>query len=132
MSYVTQLTPSNAYLISVPLLLNFALKVWRKTRTGRKKMAVKWLHALEKEYPSLARSARRLNAEDGFTMSENRERRRRDGELDGDEQMGESKRNKKHIKRKSGSDGEDHAYSGSGNSSHKKGRRGWHGMDRVD
>ena len=46
---------------------NFA-KVWRETRSGRKKMAVKWLRKLHELHPDLAATAERLNAEDGFTM----------------------------------------------------------------
>jgi len=43
-------------------------KVWRETRTGRKKMAVKWLKRLHVYHPELATMAEALNAEDGFTM----------------------------------------------------------------
>ena len=42
--------------------------VWRKTRSGRKKMASKWLSRLEKHYPHLAERARELNREDNFNM----------------------------------------------------------------
>jgi histone arginine demethylase JMJD6 len=42
--------------------------VWRKTRSGRKKMAVKWLRKLHATNPRLAASAERLNTEDGFQM----------------------------------------------------------------
>lgn len=103
--------------------------MWRKTRTGRKKMAIKWLRELEKAYPALAQTARRLNDEDGFVMVEEREERRgRSGSqepLDGDDnddEKREKKRKKKH-KRKGTSDVEDQADSGSGSSSHKKGRQ---------
>lgn len=34
--------------------------VWRKTRSGRKKMAVKWLELLEETKPDLAKKARRV------------------------------------------------------------------------
>ncbi len=44
--------------------------VWRETRTGRKKMAVKWLKRLREVHPELAVEAERLNAEDGFVMPE--------------------------------------------------------------
>lgn len=50
---------------------NFA-KVWRETRSGRKKMAVKWLRKLHELHPDLAVTAERLNAEDGFTMPFNK------------------------------------------------------------
>lgn len=43
-------------------------KVWRSTRKGRKRMAVKWLQRLQEEYPGLARRADALNAEDDFIM----------------------------------------------------------------
>ena len=43
-------------------------KVWKETRTGRKKMAVKWLKRLHEYHPDLAATAERLNAEDGFVM----------------------------------------------------------------
>jgi len=42
--------------------------VWLKTRTGRKKMAYKWLCQLDVHYPHLAKRARDLNARDGFVM----------------------------------------------------------------
>ncbi|CAM9707619.1 unnamed protein product [Scytosiphon promiscuus] len=114
-----------------------ALKVWRKTRTGRKKMSVKWLRELDEEYPSLADTARRLNTEDDFVMmtkggsSRHRQNTDRDSEASG----GKSKRKNKHGKRKgggsvdSGSAGsrEDGAESGSGGSS-KRGRK--YGSDR--
>jgi hypothetical protein len=43
-------------------------RVWRETRTGRKKMAVKWLRCLRESHPDLAELAERLNAQDGFVM----------------------------------------------------------------
>ena len=42
--------------------------VWTKTRTGRKKMAYKWLRQLDTHYPRLAERARELNRKDGFVM----------------------------------------------------------------
>mmetsp|Transcript_41597 Transcript_41597/g.99721 ORF Transcript_41597/g.99721 Transcript_41597/m.99721 type:complete len:532 (+) Transcript_41597:141-1736(+) len=42
--------------------------VWLKTRSGRKRMAWKWLCALEKDYPELAARARAMNAADSFVM----------------------------------------------------------------
>jgi histone arginine demethylase JMJD6 len=42
--------------------------VWKKTRSGRKKMAVKWLKLLDENYPQLADAARKLNEEDDFVM----------------------------------------------------------------
>ncbi|TMW69603.1 hypothetical protein Poli38472_001759 [Pythium oligandrum] len=43
-------------------------RVWRKTRTGRKRMAVKWFQKLQKHHPQLATLAVKLNREDGFVM----------------------------------------------------------------
>jgi len=43
-------------------------KVWTKTRTGRKRMAWKWLCALDRRYPHLADRARALNKRDSFVM----------------------------------------------------------------
>jgi histone arginine demethylase JMJD6 len=68
--------------------------VWIKTRTGRKRMAWKWLCALEKEYPELASRAKAMNKRDRFVMKydpvevEKRERAQR-------ERRAESKRRKK-------------------------------------
>ncbi len=43
-------------------------QVWIKTRTGRKKMAYKWLSKLEESHPHLAQRAKELNARDNFVM----------------------------------------------------------------
>lgn len=43
-------------------------KVWRQTRSGRKRMAWKWLQRLEVDYPDLAARAKRMNRNDGFRM----------------------------------------------------------------
>lgn len=43
-------------------------QVWMKTRSGRKKMAYKWLLRLQDSYPHLAKRARELNHRDGFVM----------------------------------------------------------------
>lgn len=74
--------------------------VWQKTRTGRKKMAWKWLCALENEYPDLAARARTMNVADNFVMKydpvevEKRERVER-------ERRAEAKRRKKERKEES-------------------------------
>ena len=47
-------------------------RVWIKTRSGRKKMAVKWLKLLDEKYPQLANIARELNREDDFIMHESK------------------------------------------------------------
>lgn len=110
-------------------------QVWRKTRTGRKKMSVTWLRELDKEYPRLAETARRLNDEDGFVMMTKDGSRR--SNPDRDSEGGESKRKKKHGKREGGGGdgsgssgssgggggGEDGGESGSGSSSFKRGRK---------
>lgn len=51
---------------SVAVTQNFCSRanfpaVWRKTRSGRKGMARKWLRLLEARYPDLAALARRIN-----------------------------------------------------------------------
>jgi histone arginine demethylase JMJD6 len=43
-------------------------KVWTETRSGRKRLAWKWLQTLEEEYPELARRAKKLNERDQFRM----------------------------------------------------------------
>ncbi len=42
--------------------------MWRKTRTGRKKMAVKWLKKLQEAHPTLYQRAWELNKLDEFEM----------------------------------------------------------------
>lgn len=42
--------------------------VWVKTRSGRKRMAVKWLGKLRMEHPELAKRAIELNERDGYVM----------------------------------------------------------------
>lgn len=94
-------------------------------------MSVKWLRKLEKDYPDLARTARRLNAEDGFVMhgEESAVRSIDSVARDGDDSRSNSERKKDRRKRKSGNDatsrGHDEADSGSAGSSscsNKKGR----------
>jgi histone arginine demethylase JMJD6 len=48
-------------------------QVWRKTRSGRKLMAVKWLNQLDVHYPHLAKVARDMNDRDGFVHKYNPE-----------------------------------------------------------
>ena len=65
--------------------------VWLKTRTGRKRMAYKWLCQLDQHYPHLAERARAMNIRDGFVMKydpvevmrreEEEQRRRRERKL---------------------------------------------------
>jgi histone arginine demethylase JMJD6 len=43
-------------------------KVWRKTRSGRKRMAWKWLCTLHEQFPDLADRARALNLCDDYRM----------------------------------------------------------------
>lgn len=88
-------------------------------------MSVKWLGKLETEYPALAKTAKRLNAEDGFVMDGDGGRRGSTKERDGDDSRGKGKRKKtKRSKSKTGREhDEDGGDSGSGSSSHKRGRR---------
>lgn len=98
-------------------------------------MAVRWLKELDKECPTLAATARRLNAEDGFVMPEHRKkgktpsgddsRRERDADR---KKRGDSKRSKRKGVESGNDHDEDGEESGSGksgtSSSHKKrGRR---------
>jgi len=58
---------------SVAVTQNFCsstnfLKVWKHTRSGRKKMACKWLRKLKTSHPALARQAEEANRADAFTM----------------------------------------------------------------
>jgi histone arginine demethylase JMJD6 len=56
-------------------------QVWLKTRSGRKRMAWKWLQQLDLKYPHLAERARHLNERDHFRMKYDPEiLRKRDGE----------------------------------------------------
>jgi histone arginine demethylase JMJD6 len=43
-------------------------RVWRATRKGRKRMAIKWLQKLRETHPHLAERAVCMNREDGFVM----------------------------------------------------------------
>lgn len=43
-------------------------QVWQKTRSGRKRMAWKWLCQLEEKYPDLAERAKEANRRDHFVM----------------------------------------------------------------
>lgn len=70
-------------------------QVWRKTRIGRKKMAVKWLKKLREVQPELAQRAERLNVEDGFVMVEKKKEAAKD-----ESNNGSSKHDKKHVKKK--------------------------------
>lgn len=124
-SLLSPFTPCHSLLI---LSSHFGKQVWRKTRTGRKKMSVKWLRELEKRYPELAETARRLNAEDGFVMDTGGRRRRADGDRDSDGSGINGKRKKKHSKKKSSSRSDSGVEggggdSGSGGSSPKRGRK---------
>ncbi|RHZ20031.1 hypothetical protein DYB26_001839 [Aphanomyces astaci] len=60
-------------------------RVWCKTRSGRKRMAVKWLNQLQIHYPKLAALAVHLNERDDYTMysKENKKRSKDDDEDDG-------------------------------------------------
>lgn len=88
-------------------------------------MSIKWLGKLETEYPALAKTAKRLNADDGFVMNGDGGKRGSTKERDGDDSRGKGKRKKtKQSKSKAERDhDEDGGESGSGSSSHKRGRR---------
>ncbi|RHY70742.1 hypothetical protein DYB30_007851 [Aphanomyces astaci] len=60
-------------------------RVWCKTRSGRKRMAVKWLNQLQIHYPKLAALAVHLNERDDYTMysKENKKRSKDDDADDG-------------------------------------------------
>lgn len=76
--------------------------VWTKTRTGRKKMAYKWLCQLDTHHPHLARRARELNAQSNFVMKyEPEEVRKREEEADRRRKAKkEAREAKKELKRK--------------------------------
>jgi histone arginine demethylase JMJD6 len=48
-------------------------KVWIETRSGRKKLACKWLHELKQHEPLKYEHALALNKRDGFIMYNERE-----------------------------------------------------------
>lgn len=67
---------------SVAVTQNFVSRmnfpaVWRKTRTGRKRMAIKWLGQLDEKMPELGTLARKLNEMDQFHMMTEEERKER-------------------------------------------------------
>ena len=53
-------------------------KVWIKTRSGRKRMAVKWLEQLKQAHPALADIAEALNERDAYEMYQKNKRRRKE------------------------------------------------------
>lgn len=81
--------------------MNFST-VWRKTRTGRKKMARRWLELLKEQEPGLAAVACRLNEEDGFHMETEEERRERK-----ERKKRERERKKRKVLKEKGRNGED-------------------------
>ena len=52
--------------------------VWRKTRTGRKKMSQKWYIKLQQQYPHLAEVIDRVNIEDEFIPEEREQKDKND------------------------------------------------------
>jgi len=76
--------------------------VWTKTRTGRKKMAYKWLCQLDTHYPHLAKRARELNAQSNFVMKYEPEevRKREEEEVRRRKAKREAKEAKRELKRK--------------------------------
>jgi len=70
-------------------------RVWEKTRSGRKRMASKWLNALEVSYPSLAERAKLMNRRDNFIMKYNpEEMKRKDERAKREKYLAEEKRMK--------------------------------------
>lgn len=55
---------------------NFS-RVWRQTRTGRRKMAQKWRRLLAEHYPHLAKQSEDIDKNDNFTFEEEEEKHRR-------------------------------------------------------
>jgi hypothetical protein len=101
---------------SVAVTQNFASRVnfptvWRKTRSGRKGMARKWLRLLEARHPALAAVAHKANEVDGFHMPTAEERaeakRRRE----------EKKRRRKKQRKQGGEEGKAGAGGGGGGGS---------------
>ena len=88
---------------SVAVTQNFVSRVnfptvWRKTRSGRKKMACRWLKELDRNYPDLGALARKLNECDAFhmmTAEEHKERSRRKKEKREKKKRKEAARKKK-------------------------------------
>lgn len=72
-------------------------KVWRETRTGRKKMAMKWLRCLRTQHPDLALRAEELNAQDNFVMPFDK---KIDAHPDGEEEEDRGRTSKKSKKSK--------------------------------
>jgi histone arginine demethylase JMJD6 len=44
-------------------------RVWRKTRSGRRKMAIKWRKLLKQDYPELVQWSERIDEEDEFNIT---------------------------------------------------------------
>lgn len=81
-------------------------QVWVKTRSGRKKMAVKWLKLLDENYPTLANTARKINSEDSFDMyNESKKYKEKENSKDNEETSNERDSDSSNtFKRSSGSD----------------------------
>jgi histone arginine demethylase JMJD6 len=69
-------------------------QVWKKTRSGRKRMAVKWLKKLNRKYPELAQKAKQFNEQDGFQMYQKQNKKQEEEEEDMKRSI--KKRKKKH------------------------------------
>jgi len=99
-------------------------KVWLKARSDRKKMAVKWLESLTKEYPDLAKRARELNERDAFVLKYedavlSQKQKLSENKLKRKYQSHKAKKKKKHLNRqKNGKN----SLKENGNSKIKKGK----------
>ena len=85
---------------SIAITQNFCSRnnlenVWRKTRTGRKKMAIKWHHLLRDTFPQLAEVIAKVNEDDHFVHEDisNKKSKKRKTEKKNDEN-GSSKKKK--------------------------------------
>jgi histone arginine demethylase JMJD6 len=83
---------------------NFPM-VWRETRSGRKKMCVKWLERIEESEPALAAWARHINRQDGFVMMERKDfkSKKRSRSSSSEDANGSDKENNSKKKKKSSS-----------------------------
>ena len=72
-----------------------SLRVWVKTRDGRRKMSAKWLRKLHDEYPHLAAQAIALNTRDNFIMHGQKKNTEEKDKEEKEERSSERKNGKK-------------------------------------
>jgi histone arginine demethylase JMJD6 len=78
--------------------------VWRKTRTGRKKMSIKWQRLLGEQHPELARVIHQIDEEDEFVREESSssKKHKKDKKLESkDDKEKKQKKEKPEFKRSS-------------------------------